>query len=139
MKKQTWRQWGRAVSTGGTPSKLFKGAFGALTGQDARALEAIVACWELYSNSDEDGMRGALEAVRALLPAMQPSTRWIAREMIPFALCWDDRERLWPLVAQGGAATTITPGFELYVNGKLASLPAKILEGDKVSLRRDPV
>jgi len=117
MKKQTWRQWARAVSTE-TPSKLFKGALGALTGQDARTLEAIVACWELYSNSDEDGMRGALEAVRVLLPAMQPSTRWIAREMIPFALCWDDRERLWPLVAEGGFVSEIPDGFKLIVGGR---------------------
>lgn len=99
MKKQTWQAWARACAANpDSPSNLFKGALGALTGQDARALEAIVACWVLYSNSDRDGQFGALSAVRALLPAMQSSTRWIARELIPFAMNWEDRERLWPLV-----------------------------------------
>lgn len=99
LRKQTWQQWVRLVANDpDSPSALFKGALGALTGQDARALEAIVACWVLYSNSDEAGRFGALSAVRALLPAMQESTRWIAKELIPFALDWDDRERLWPQV-----------------------------------------
>lgn len=99
MRKQTWQQWARAVGRDlHGPSKLTKDALGALTGQDTRALDAIVACWELHACGDEDGQRGALAAVRALLPAMQPSTRWIAQEMIPFALNWEDRERLWPLV-----------------------------------------
>lgn len=100
MKKQTWIQWARACERDpGTPSLIRRGTLAALTGQDTRALSAIVACWELYACSDEDGQRGALEAVRALLPAMQESTRWIARELIPFVLDWSDRERLWPLVA----------------------------------------
>jgi hypothetical protein len=72
---------------------------GELTGQDNRALAAIVHCWELYACSDEDGQRGALEAVRALLPAMQPKTRYLAREAIAYVLDWPDRERLWPLVS----------------------------------------
>jgi hypothetical protein len=101
VKKQTWQQWARLCTRDPScPSKLFKGCLAALTGQDARALEAIVACWELYSNSDDDGQRGALAAARALLPAMQKSTRWMAREMIPFAMEWNDRERLWPLVCE---------------------------------------
>ena len=99
MKKPTWQQWARSCAKDpSSPSELATYSLGALTGQDTRALDAIVACWELYSNSDDDGRRGALEAVRALLPAMQEKTRWIAREMIPFAMNWDDRERLWPLV-----------------------------------------
>jgi hypothetical protein len=102
MKKQTWQQWARAIERdpGGTPSLILRGTLAALTGQDTRALNAIVACWELYACSDEDGQRGALEAVRALLPAMQASTRLLARELIPFALDWSDRERLWPLVTE---------------------------------------
>jgi hypothetical protein len=100
VKKQTWTQWARVCGADPeSPSNLAKGSLAALTGQDARALNAIVACWELYACSDEDGQRGALDAIRALLPEMQESTRWIAREMIPFAMNWDDRERLWPLVA----------------------------------------
>jgi len=102
MKKQTWQQWMRAIERdpSGTPSLILRGSLAAITGQDARALNAIVACWELYASSDADGQRGALEAVRALLPAMQEKTRWIARELIPFVLEWSDRERLWPLVSK---------------------------------------
>lgn len=100
MKKQTWQQWARAVAADpSSPSLLEKGSLSALTGQDTRALDAIVACFELYANSDEDGMCGALTAVRALLPGMQQSTRWIARELIPFALNWDDRNVLWNKIA----------------------------------------
>lgn len=64
-----------------------------------RAMNAIVACFELYASSDGNGQRRALAAVRELLPAMQESTRWIAKELIPFALDWQDRERVWALVA----------------------------------------
>lgn len=109
MKKQSWQQWARACAKDpSSPSGIREVALAsgrtdsvlaALTGQDVRALNAIVACWELYACSDEDGQRGALEAVRALLPAMQESTRWIARELIPYALDWGDREWLWDLVS----------------------------------------
>lgn len=99
MKKQSWRQWARACAKDpSSPSELGSQSLGMLTGQDTRALDAIVSCWELYACSDEDGQRGALAAVRMLLPAMQATTRWMARELIPFALDWNDRERLWPLV-----------------------------------------
>jgi len=68
MKKQTWQQWARAIERdpGGTPSLILHGTLAALTGQDTCALNAIVACWELYACSDEDGQRGALAAVRAV-------------------------------------------------------------------------
>lgn len=71
---------------------------GALTGQDARVLEAIAACWSLYASSDVDGGNAALAAIRALLPGMQPQCRHFARELIALALDWSDRDRLWPLV-----------------------------------------
>jgi len=101
---QTWQAWARTCERDpSTPSLLKKGSLAALTGQDQRALSAIVACFELYASSDDDGQRGALDAVRALLPAMQESTRWIARELIPYALDWGDRERLWPLVSSEAA------------------------------------
>jgi len=106
MKKQTWRQWvhaiGRDVQRGDalySGTRLFHGCLAALTGQDTQALNAIVACYELYACSDADGRRGALAAIRALLPAMQESTRWLARELIPFALDWSDRDRLWSLIS----------------------------------------
>ncbi len=99
MKKQTWPQWVRAcMRDPSSPAEFEKDALASLTGQDASALDAISACWELYARSDCDGRDGALAAIRALLPAMLPHNRWIARELIPFALDWGDRERLWPLV-----------------------------------------
>jgi len=102
MKEQTWKQWARLVEKDPeSPSCLRNGVLGALTGQDVRVLDAFVACLKLYACSDHDGRFGALSAVRALLPAMQDSTRWIARELIPFVLEWDDRERLWPRMVPG--------------------------------------
>jgi len=96
MKKQTWQSWARACAKDPeSPSNLGTRSLAALTGQDTRALNAIVACLELYANSDEDGEQGALTSIRALLPGMQESTRWIAKEMIPFVLDWPDREKLW--------------------------------------------
>lgn len=68
---------------------------GALTGQDGRALSAILHCLELYACSDEDGERAALDAIRALLKAMQPGTRGLAKAAIPFALDWSAEDNLW--------------------------------------------
>lgn len=101
MKPQTWRQWARACTKDpSSPSLLKTGALAALTGQDARALDAFVACLELYSNCDGVGEEAALAAMRALLPAMQESTRWIARELIPFVLDWNYRESMWPRLVE---------------------------------------
>lgn len=104
MKKQTWQKWARACGDDPSSPSVFgkygKNVLAPLTGQDTRALGAIVECWELYACSDEAGQRGALAAVRALLPAMQESTRWMARELIPYVLEWGDRERVWPLVVE---------------------------------------
>jgi hypothetical protein len=94
MKEQTWQQWVRAVERDpNTPSKLRKGALGALTGTDFRVLNAFVPCLQLYSCT---GNEQVLQAARVLLTEMQPSTRWIAKELIAFAMNWEDRERLWP-------------------------------------------
>jgi hypothetical protein len=99
VKKQTWQQWARAcIRDPHSPSKLDKGSLAPLTGQDMAALDAIAACWQLYARGDSDGGLAALTSVRALLEAMLPHNRWIARELIPFALDWSGRERLWPLV-----------------------------------------
>ena len=93
-------QWLRQCSRDpSSPARLTKGALGILTGQDTRALLAIGACWELYSNSDAAGQRAALAAIRRLLPAMQTKCHFLARELIAYALDWSDRDRLWPLVA----------------------------------------
>lgn len=104
MKKQTWSQWVRLVEREAAtnpdhPSKLRKGCLAPLTGTDVRALNAFVACLELvcYCDSQEH----ALGAASMVLHEMQPSTRWIARELIPFVLDWGDRERLWPSLEKG--------------------------------------
>jgi hypothetical protein len=95
MAKQSWQQWVRSVERDpNTPSKLRKGSLAALTGPDVRVLDAFVACLKLHCYCDNP--RVALAAARLLLGEMQESTRWIARELIPFAMNWEDRERLWP-------------------------------------------
>ncbi len=100
MKEQTWDQWARACGRDPqSPSKLHKSSLAALTGQDFRAMNAFAATLKLFACSDETGRRAAVAAMRALVMAMQPSVQWIARELIPFALEWHDRERLWPLIA----------------------------------------
>jgi hypothetical protein len=97
MKEQTWRQWVRIVERDPeTPSRLRKGCLAPLTGTDARALDAFVACLKLYAYTGERRVIGAASTV---LIEMQDSTRWIARELIPFVMNWEDRERLWPLLA----------------------------------------
>ena len=70
-----------------------------LTGQDHRALAAIDACWQLLANSDENGEGGAVQAVKSLLPALQPQCWPLARELIARAMDWGDRDRVWPWVA----------------------------------------
>ncbi len=64
-------QWLRLCAKDPTSPARLPGSLGMLTGRDYRALAAIAACWQLYSASDDYGARGALEAVRALLPGMQ--------------------------------------------------------------------
>jgi hypothetical protein len=96
MRRQTWQQWVRACGADPNgPADICRGALAPLTGQDTRALSAVAACWELYSNSDDAGQRGALFAVVALLPAIQEKNRYLARELIAFALDWSDRDRVW--------------------------------------------
>jgi hypothetical protein len=111
-----WRTWLRTcVKDKSSPINLPRARYplAPLTGQDNRALDAIVACWQLYASSDDDGSKAALDAVRALLPAVQPECRKFARELIPFALDWPDRARLWPIVSQPLPAQTREPGRQL--------------------------
>lgn len=94
MKEQTWQQWARAVARDpGSRSKIRKGSLAALTGTDVRVLDVFVACLHVYAYTGEER---ALAAIRTVLPTMQDSTRWIAKELIPFVLEWDDREKIWP-------------------------------------------
>ena len=67
-----------------------------LTGTDARALEAIACCWQLYTVVDR--RQHVIEAVAQLALTMQPSTRSLARSLIPWAMDWSDEEPVWQLV-----------------------------------------
>lgn len=98
MAKQTWDKWLRACQRDPSSLARMPGSLGMLTGQDARLLAAISACWELYSGADEAGERAALDAIRCLLMALRPQCRPFARELIAFSLDWSDRARLWRLV-----------------------------------------
>ncbi len=71
----------------------------ALTGQDTRAIRAIAWCWELYAVGDEAGQKAALQAVHNLLAGMQEKCWPLAKELIAFAMDWNDRDRLWPRVS----------------------------------------
>jgi hypothetical protein len=98
MKKQTWQQWARLVQKDQeSPSKIRRGSLAALTGTDVRALDAFVACLELYAYT---GNESAMQAAGLSLLPMQVSTRWIAKELIAFVLEWESRERLWPRIAR---------------------------------------
>lgn len=66
-----------------------------LTGTSTKALLAVAHLWQLYAYSRSDAV---LRAVRELLPSLG-SCCGLARELIAWAMDWDDRERLWPLVA----------------------------------------
>lgn len=107
FKEQTWRQWFRIVAAEATedpahPSRLRKGSLAALTGTDTRALEAFISCMKLYGYCDHP--KTVLAAAGLILSEMQPSTRWIAREFIPYTANWEDRERLWPILTSPSEA-----------------------------------
>lgn len=96
-----WRTWLRTCSRDpSSPANVPKGALGMLTGQDTRAMDAIHACWELYSNSDANGQRAAILAASTLLAGMQPKCRFLAKELIAMSLDWGDRDRVWLLVLE---------------------------------------
>lgn len=72
-----------------------KSALAPLTGQDSRALRAFIHLVELYAVSDGEGRRAALLAMRSTVLAMQPSTRHLAKAVIPHMLDWGDEDRIW--------------------------------------------
>ena len=113
-KPLTWKAWLRAaIKDPACPIDLPRVRYplAPLTGQDTRALNAFVACLELYASGDEDAMRGGLAAMRAILPALQRSCWPFARELIPFVFDWPDRARLWPLIAGSAEADTCGGDF----------------------------
>lgn len=69
----------------------------ALTGTDARALDAIAACWTLYSVERDPRV---LDAVGALLLMMQPKCRAVAQALIPWAMDWSDEGPVWALLVR---------------------------------------
>ena len=106
MKEQTWDQWLRACSRDqNSPARIARGALGAVTGTDARALRAIAACWDVYAYTAEPAV---LDAVSALLTTLQPQCWRFARELIARSLDWSDRDRVWSLLSlpPGGQAHT---------------------------------
>jgi hypothetical protein len=109
--EQTPLDWLRACEEDSHTRAELPGPVAMITGTDAAVLRAIAECWKVAGRGGEC-QRGALVAVRALLPAMQPKCRLFARELIAFALDWSDRARLWPLVAcQACDGTGYPPKF----------------------------
>lgn len=66
-----------------------------LTGTDARALDAIAACWALYAVERQPRI---LDAVARLVSIMQPKCRPLAAALIPWAMDWSDQVPVWALV-----------------------------------------
>jgi hypothetical protein len=95
-----WLAWLKACKADEWSSKQLRlpGSFAMLTGQDMRALGAVAYCWHLYASGDDDARRGALDAIRVLLPALQKQCHGFARELIAQAMDWSDRDRVWALI-----------------------------------------
>jgi hypothetical protein len=93
-----WVKWLRAVARNPAEPAGPLPPVAALTGQDFRALAAIATCWELHFAGDGAAQRGAIEAVRSLLPAMQRQCWPFARALIAYAGDWTHVEQLWPRV-----------------------------------------
>lgn len=74
-------------------ANLGKGCLGALTGTDAKALDAAVHIIELMAYA---GVTDPLaEAFGAVVLGMQPHTRYLAYHAIAHVMDWADRERVW--------------------------------------------
>lgn len=69
-------------------------SLGALTGQDARALEAF-ASRRALRRLGQQGRISALRAMSATVQAAQISVWPLFRKAIPCGLDWSDEERLW--------------------------------------------
>jgi hypothetical protein len=74
---------------------LGKDCLAPLTGQDARALHAFLHAVQLWGNSDGWGRRHAETAMRALVLAMQSTTRHLAKRAIPRVLDWGHEAEIW--------------------------------------------
>jgi hypothetical protein len=85
-------------------------AFAPLTGQDWRAWTSFVHLVALYGASDDHGQHSAVLAMAACLSAMQPSTRYLAKAVIPHVLDWGHEERIWRQIEQ--VAENVTEAVE---------------------------
>lgn len=74
--------------------KLGRNVLGALTGPDTHALSMFVHGLQLWAAVGD----AAIPALVGAVSCMQPSTRWIAKEAVPFALDWSHQETLWPRI-----------------------------------------
>jgi len=81
--------------------RLGKHALGPLTGQDAVALSAFAHVVALWGRSDSNGRRLAVLAGRAIVLAMQPETRGLAKTSIPCILVWSHEAQLWGAMFDG--------------------------------------
>lgn len=101
LNQPTWNKWLRAVVKDPSAREragladLGPHCLGMMTGQDARALAAVAACWQLYASSDEDGAEAALSAAALLLAGMQKQCWPFARALIAFAMDWTDIGHVW--------------------------------------------
>ena len=62
-----------------------------LTGTSTKTLKAVAHLWQLYAYTREPAV---IEAVRLLVPSLG-NCAGLARELIAWAMDWDDREKLW--------------------------------------------
>ena len=99
-----WMRWIRAAAKDDEERLGFPAsALDLCTSQDIRALTAVAACWEFYTVADEPGEQAALQCVRELLTAMEPSCWIFARALIDRSMDWRDRDRVWPMVVGASA------------------------------------
>lgn len=96
-----WKKWLRLCAGDPSCPAELPGPLGMLTGQDERALDAIAASWQLYAAGDDVAREAVLLAMPHLIACMQPKCRPFARELIAWAMDWDDRDRLWQWVTGG--------------------------------------
>lgn len=79
-----WARWLRANGYDMAP----------LTGQDARVMRAIDACWHAYAVADDLGREAIWTAVVSLFCAMQPKVWRGGLELVARAMDWGDREKM---------------------------------------------
>jgi hypothetical protein len=72
-----------------------KACFAPCTGQDWAALKAFAHLVELYAYGDAQGRECAIQAMGAVVTAMQPHVRYLAKIMIPCMMDWSHEEEIW--------------------------------------------